>query len=79
MKNANDHYLHVPHIIGGRNSPGPDLLSQEEAAAALNISVATLRRWRSDGIISALRLGRRIFFRFKDIEALLVPEKVMEE
>lgn len=48
-----------------------DLLTAEQAASTLGISVATLWRWRTQGILEGRRvLGRTVFAR-NEVDALL--------
>lgn len=47
------------------------LLTQDEAAAALSISRQTLWRWRKDGTISAVYVGKRIHIPSAEVERIL--------
>ena len=51
------------------------LLDVDEAAAYLNVSPATVRRFRRDGVLPVVKLGgqsrSRIRFRRTDVEALI--------
>ena len=51
----------------------PSVIGPKEAAHMLNIHVNTLRRWSSNGIIKATRVGPNRDRRFErsDVEALL--------
>jgi excisionase family DNA binding protein len=59
-----------------------DLLDVEEAAAFLHVKVATVRAWVLHNRVSYVKLGRRIFLRRPDLEALiersLVPARANE-
>lgn len=57
-----------------RYQNGAELLAVGDAAAALGVSVDTLRRWERAGRISALRTptGHRRFRR-EDLDQLLTP------
>ena len=44
-----------------------DLLDVNEAAKFLHISPYTLRGWVSQGCITYVKLGRRVFFRLADL------------
>lgn len=47
------------------------LLTRDEAAKALRISVPTLQRRVKDGTLKPLRIGSRTLFRQRDIEAFI--------
>lgn len=52
-----------------------DYLAVGDAAALLNVSVATVRRWEKRGAIQAVRTpGNQRRFRRADVEALLIPQ-----
>ena len=54
--------------------PEAEYLPIGEAARVLGVSVDTLRRWESEGRISAIRtLGNQRRFGRADVEALLSP------
>lgn len=54
------------------NSP---LFDPDETAAYLNVSIATVRRFRRDGVLPVVKLGgkskSRIRFRQSDLDALI--------
>lgn len=54
----------------GEKSDDCSLLSLQDAAACLGISVRTLRRYRADGRIKLARIGRRFFCSLDQIQAL---------
>ena len=47
------------------------LLSVKEAAALLGCSAAAIRKWRYQGRLPAVRVGRLVRFRRHDIEAFV--------
>lgn len=55
--------------------PASPLLTVDEAAAYLNVTASTVRRFRRDGLIPVVKLGgqakSRIRFRRADIDALI--------
>ena len=56
-----------------------DLLDVEEAAIFCHVKVSTMRSWILKNRISYVKLGRRVFCRRQDLEALInasvVPAK----
>lgn len=57
---------------GGRNSgiPDSDQLTRKEAAALINYSISTIRRWERVGILPALRTPTgRVRYRRADVLA----------
>jgi excisionase family DNA binding protein len=54
--------------------PNHDLMTIQEAAVALRVSVTTMRRWTKEGGVPIVPLpGRTIRVRRADVEALLAP------
>ena len=43
------------------------LLNVPEAAQILRIAIPTLRKWTAEGLITHVRLGRRILYRREDL------------
>jgi excisionase family DNA binding protein len=48
-----------------------DLLDVEEAAAFLHVKASTVRAWVLRSKIDYIKLGRRVFLRKSDLEALI--------
>lgn len=48
-----------------------DLLDVEEAAVFCHVKVSTMRSWILKNRISYVKLGRRVFLRLQDLEALI--------
>lgn len=46
-------------------------LSNDEVAAKLGVSLNTLWRWGRDGYLKPFKVGKRVFYRSSDVEALL--------
>ena len=46
----------------------PGLLTITEAAAYLNVSKVTIRRWTNDGVLNCVRIGARGERRFKQAD-----------
>ena len=58
-----------------KQAPASPLLTVDEAATYLNVTPATVRRFRRDGLLPVIKLGghtkSRIRFRRADIDALI--------
>ena len=50
-----------------------DLLTTAEVEALLRVSRQTLVRWRKDGTLPAVKIGRLVRYRRDAVEALLSP------
>jgi excisionase family DNA binding protein len=48
------------------------ILTRQEAAKMLNVSLPTLHFWTKEGIVKGTRISSRVRYRLKDIEAALV-------
>ena len=48
-----------------------EVLTSEEAAKLLKISRRTLYHWRKAGVLKYSQIGRKVFFRNKDVQALI--------
>ena len=48
------------------------ILTRQEAAKMLNVSLPTLHFWTKEGIIKGTRIGSCVRYRLPDIEAALV-------
>lgn len=53
-----------------------DMLRPRVAARRFGVSRDTLRRWADDGLIGRSRIGRVVFVRASDIEALIASAPV---
>lgn len=51
-------------------------MTAAEVMGKLRISRQTLYRWRQDGTLPALKIGRLVRYRREDVEALLSPATV---
>jgi excisionase family DNA binding protein len=54
------------------------LMTLQETASALRVSVHTIRKWKRQGRLHSLQLCRRLLFRRSDIERL-ISRTVSEE
>ena len=46
-------------------------LSNDEVAAKLGVSLNTLWRWGRDGYLKPFKVGKRVFYKSSDVEALM--------
>lgn len=51
-----------------------ELLTTAEVADLLRVTRQTLTRWRKDGKLPAVKIGRLVRFKRSDVEALLTTE-----
>ena len=51
----------------------PELLTPAEVQARLRVSRQTLYRWRNDGTLPAVKVGRLVRYKLEDVDALLTP------
>ena len=49
----------------------PELLTEDEAASYLGVSVPTLRRWREAGAIGFFRVGKKPKYTVQDLQTYL--------
>ena len=54
------------------------LLTREEAAKILCVSLPTLHQWTKDGIIPAYRIGGRVLYKLDDLKAALNRVKTLK-
>jgi excisionase family DNA binding protein len=52
-------------------APEEALMTIEEVAAALNVSIPTVRKWKADGRIRHVKIGSILRFRPDDIRAFI--------
>jgi excisionase family DNA binding protein len=50
-----------------------ELLTASEVADLARVSERTVRRWRDDGILPAVKIGRVARYRRVDVDRLLTP------
>jgi len=62
--------------------PAGDLLDVEEAAGFCHVKASTMRSWILHNRVTYVKLGRRVFIRKSDLDALIsgsiVPAKVRQ-
>lgn len=61
--------------IEGQKVPTPrtEILSREEAATLLDISIKSLTRWTKRGRLKSYGLGNRVYYKRHEIEDALIP------
>ena len=50
-------------------------LGRKEVAEMLDVNISTIHNWTVKGILTALQIGGRIYYRKKDVEAALIELK----
>lgn len=60
-----------PEGSGAELRPAKGWLTNSEAQEYLGLSRATLARYRSEGLLPYSKVGRNLFYRLSDVEALL--------
>ena len=68
IDNLNDQVLKLLEI---RNESPNTYLTTKEACKLLHVTSRTLAKWRQKGIISVSRVGRRIYYKSRDVEDLI--------
>lgn len=58
----------IKPLVSAKESRSTELLTRKEAARLLRISLPTLADWTQQGIIHAIRMGRRVFYLVSDIQ-----------
>lgn len=61
----------IKPLVSAKESRSTELLTRKEAARLLRISLPTLADWTQQGIIHAIRMGRRVFHLVSDIQNAL--------
>lgn len=61
----------VQQLLSDRLENSDTYLTSEEAAKLLKISRRTLYQWRKAGALKYSQIGRKVFFRNKDVQALI--------
>jgi hypothetical protein len=50
-------------------------LGRKEVAEMLDVNISTIHNWTVKGVLTALQIGGRIYYRKKDVEAALIELK----
>ena len=50
-------------------------LGRKEVAEMLNVNISTIHNWTVKGILTALQIGGRIYYKKADIEAAMIKLK----
>lgn len=61
----------IKPLVSAKESRSTELLTRKEAARLFRISLPTLADWTQQGIIHAIRMGRRVFYLVSDIQNAL--------
>lgn len=48
-----------------------ELLTDDELCKIFRVQNGTLRRWRNEGILPTIQVGKRYFYKQKDIESMI--------
>lgn len=61
----------VQQLLNDRLENADTYLTSEEASKLLKVSSRTLFKWRQAGILKCSRIGRKVYFKNKDVQALI--------
>jgi excisionase family DNA binding protein len=61
----------VQQLLSDRLENSDTYLTSEEASKLLKITKHTLYQWRNAGILKCSRIGRRVYFKNKDVQDLI--------
>ena len=50
-------------------------MTRQEAAAALNVTLATLWRWNKIGYLAPVKIGSKVLYRASDIDRILTTKQ----
>jgi len=50
-------------------------LGRKEVAEMLDVNISTIHNWTVKGILTALQIGGRIYYKTKDVEAAMIELK----
>ena len=57
------------------STPGKDLVTRQEAAAIFGVTLPTLDDWTNKKILTAYKIGRRIYYKRPEISAALIQKR----
>lgn len=57
-------------IEGGNSSELEGLLSRKQVMLRLGISYSTLCGWTREGVITPIKIGKKVFYRTKEVNAI---------
>ena len=57
------------------STPGKDLITRQEAAALFGVTLPTLDDWTNKKILTAYKIGRRIYYKRPEISAALIQKR----
>ena len=61
----------VQQLLSDRLENSDTYLTSEEASKILKVSRRTLYQWRQAGVLKCSRIGRKVYFKNKDVQALI--------
>ncbi|WMI66718.1 helix-turn-helix domain-containing protein [Aestuariibaculum sp. YM273] len=67
--------INLKRIDNGVKQEMLTLLTRQDTAKALCISLPTLNQWTKEGVIKAHRIGNRVLYRLEDINDALTEVK----
>jgi hypothetical protein len=50
-------------------------LGRKEVAEMLDVNISTVHNWTVKGVLTALQIGGRVYYRIKDVEAAMIELK----
>lgn len=61
----------VDQLLNDRLENADTYLTNEEATKLLKVSSRTLFKWRQEGVLKCSQIGRKVYFKNKDVQALI--------
>ena len=61
----------VQQLLSDRLENADTYLTSEEASKLLKISKRTLFQWRDSGVLKSSQIGRKVYFKNKDVQDLI--------
>ncbi len=63
----------VEQRIKAENKPD-ELLTRQQVGKMLGVTLSTLWRWDNNGVLTAIRIGNKVRYRYSDIEATITKK-----
>ena len=61
----------VQQLLSDRLENSDTYLTSEEASKLLKVSIRTLYHWRQAGVLKCSQIGRKVYFKNKDVQDLV--------